>query len=228
MELLVFGSAGPRALAFPPAAGRFFDWEDHGLIDALSDVLERGAIQVYCVDSVDAESWGNTDLMPTERARRHAQYDAYLRDELLPFSSYENANSFVIAAGVDFGAFHAVNFGLRHPDMVNRIVGMSGPYDVRRFTDGYSDDEIYFNNPMEFIPLEHESRRLRLLQQLEIILAIGRGDEYARNNEQFSALLTDKGIRHTLRLWEGTAHGWSTWTEAIRPYITGDASYPDS
>jgi esterase/lipase superfamily enzyme len=226
MELLVFGYAGPRALAFPPAMGRFFDWEDHGLIAALADQLERGAIQVYCLDTVDAESWANLDLRPTERARRHAQYDAYVRDEVLPLSSYENANSFVIAAGVDFGAYHAVTFGLRHPDLVNSIVGLSGPYDVSRFTDGYSDDEIYFNNPMEFIPLEHEPQRLRLLQQQEVLLGIGRGDEYARNNEQFSALLSDKGIRHVLRLWDGNGHSWAAWAAAIRPFVSGDVSSP--
>lgn len=33
MEVLVFGHAGTRVVAFPTSQGRFFDWEDRGLIE---------------------------------------------------------------------------------------------------------------------------------------------------------------------------------------------------
>ena len=35
MELLVFGHAGMRVLVFPTSMGRFYDWEDRGLVAAL-------------------------------------------------------------------------------------------------------------------------------------------------------------------------------------------------
>ena len=37
MELLVFGAAGLPVLVFPTSCGRFFDFEDRGMVAALSD-----------------------------------------------------------------------------------------------------------------------------------------------------------------------------------------------
>jgi esterase/lipase superfamily enzyme len=36
MELLIFGHAGAKVLVFPTRQGRFFDYENWGLVDALS------------------------------------------------------------------------------------------------------------------------------------------------------------------------------------------------
>ena len=59
MELLVFGHAGPPMIVFPSSMGAFFEYEDRGMIDALADKLEHGALQLFCVSSVDSESWYN-------------------------------------------------------------------------------------------------------------------------------------------------------------------------
>src|SRR5580704_9340460 len=130
MELLVFGRAGARVLAFPSSCGRFFDWEDRGLVGSLGEHLDRGWIQLICVDSVDRESWYAYRQPPGQRAWRHAQYDQYLSAEVVPFSLQLNHNQFLISTGASFGGYHAVNFGLRHPDQVGRILGMSGIYDI--------------------------------------------------------------------------------------------------
>src|SRR5579863_289154 len=104
MDLLVFGHAGARAIAFPTSMGRFFDWEDRGLVEALSSRLESGGLQLCCVDSVDAESWYNKSISPTDRARRNAQYDGHILNEVLPFTQELNSNPFLIVAGASFGA----------------------------------------------------------------------------------------------------------------------------
>src|ERR1043166_9136996 len=58
MELLIFGHAGARVLVFPTSFARFHEWEDRGLIHgALGEHIRRGWLQVYCVDTVDGESW---------------------------------------------------------------------------------------------------------------------------------------------------------------------------
>src|SRR5208282_4833450 len=133
MEMMVFGHAGARALAFPTSMGRFHDWEDRGLVEALSERLNNGRMQLFCLDSVDAESWYADHLPPYDRAARHTQYDRYLLDEVLPFTARMNSNSFLIVTGASFGAYHAVNFAFRHPAAVNRVLAMSGYYDIKRF-----------------------------------------------------------------------------------------------
>src|SRR6266508_6125600 len=84
MELLHFGHAGRPLLVFPTSMGRFFQWEDFGLVSGLSDHIEAGSIQLGCLDSIDGESWYAKDRPPGDRVRRHLQYESYIVNEILP------------------------------------------------------------------------------------------------------------------------------------------------
>jgi esterase/lipase superfamily enzyme len=221
MELLVFGHAGARVLIFPTSQGRFFQWEDTGMVAALGNQLEQGSLQLFCVDSVDAESWYAKWRPPAERAYRHVQYDQYLMQEVLPFTVQHNPNPYLIATGTSFGAYHAVNFAFRYPQLVNRVIGLSGLYDIKRFTGGFSDDNVYFNNPCDFIKGEHDPERLEGLRHMDIIFAIGRDDPSYPNNEDMSQILWSKNIWHALRIWDGWAHDWPWWKQMIQQYISG-------
>jgi esterase/lipase superfamily enzyme len=222
MELLVLGHAGARALVFPSSMGRFFEWEDRGMVKALGEHLHNGWIQLYCVDSVDEESWYAKGKHPGDRAWRHMQYEQYLLNEVLPLSRHKNPNPYLITTGASFGAYHAVNFAFRQPHIVNRVIGLSGLYDIKRLTRGYTDDNVYYNDPSHFILNEHDGARLDALRRLNIILAIGRDDPSRENNEHLSSALWQKGIGNALRLWDGWAHDWPWWREMIVTYIAGN------
>ena len=221
MDLLVFGHAGARVLVFPSSMGRFFEWEDRGMISALGEHLERGWIQLTCVDSVDADSWYGKWKHPADRARHHARYDAYLLEEVLPLTRNLNGNPFLITAGASFGGYHALTFALRYPHLVGRAIGLSGVYDIREVTDGYTDADVYPYNPAEFIFGEHDPERLAAMRRMDIILAIGRDDTLRGNNEYFSGRLWSKGIWNALRLWDGWSHDWPYWSRMITTYIGG-------
>jgi esterase/lipase superfamily enzyme len=221
MELLVFGSAGARVLVFPTSMGRFFQWEDFGMIEALAPQLEQGQIQLFCVDSVDGESFYAKQRPPAERIQRHVQYDRYLHDEVLPFTKTLNTDPYLMTAGASFGAYHAVNFAFRYPELVDRTIGLSGLYDISNFMDGYSDQDVYLNNPSDFIAHESDPERLRALRHVDIVLAIGHDDPSCANNESFSQTLWDKDIWHAIRIWDGWAHDWPWWREMIQRYIGG-------
>ena len=62
MEFKVYGSAGVPVLALPARGGRFFDWENNGMPDAIAQLLNEGKIQLFCADSVDGEGVLNGDL----------------------------------------------------------------------------------------------------------------------------------------------------------------------
>jgi esterase/lipase superfamily enzyme len=222
MELLIFGHAGARVLIFPSSMGRFFEWEDRGMIHgALGHHIAQGWLQVCCVDSIDGESWYAKWRHPHDRAARHAQYDAYVRDEVLPLLGSINPTPFLITTGVSFGAYHAMTFALRYPDRVGRVVGLSGLYDVREITGGYSDETVYFYNPADFVVGESDPGRLAALQRLDIIMAIGRDDPMRGNNDYFSARLWSKGIGNALRIWDGWYHDWPYWQQMLPMYIGG-------
>jgi esterase/lipase superfamily enzyme len=221
MELVIFGHAGARVLVFPTSQGRFYEWEDRGMVATLSEHLERGWVQLVCVDSVDAESWYATRRHPVQRALRQEQYERYLLTEVLPLSAQVNANPFLITTGASFGAYHAANLAFRHPHLVGRMIGLSGLYDIKRFADGYYDERIYFNNPCDYLRHERDPGRLEALKRMNIILVTGRDDSFRQNNEELSGILWSKGIWHALRLWDGWAHDWPWWKQMILRYIGG-------
>jgi len=221
MDLLVFGHAGARGIVFPTSKGKFYEWEDRKMMDVLREPLENGWLQLYCLDSVDEESWYAWWKHPAERALRQVQYEQYLLSEVLPLSQQLNDNPFLMTMGASFGAYHAVNIALRHPNIFNRAIGMSGIYDISRWTDGFHDDNIYYNNPVEFIANEADNGRLHALRQLDIILAVGREDSLRENNERLSTALWNKDIGNALRVWEGWSHDWPYWEKMISLYING-------
>jgi esterase/lipase superfamily enzyme len=221
MELLEFGHGGARVIAFPTSRGRFFEWENHGMPAALAHLLEPGHLHLTCVDGVDAESWYAYHLHPGARAWRHEQYTAYIIDEVLPWTRWRNSHPFTILTGASFGGFHALSIGLRHPDKVNRVLSMSGLTDIKMFLDGYHNQTVYFQNPVDFIPNEHDGWRLAHLRRQDIILAVGKEDRLVHQNRELSGLLWAKGIGNALREWDGFAHDWPVWQRMVAMYIGG-------
>jgi esterase/lipase superfamily enzyme len=221
MELLIFGHAGARMLVFPTSMGKFYEWEDRGMAGVLGGQLENGLLQMYCVDSVDEESWYASHKHPGDRAWRHVQYENYLLNEVLPLVYQKNPTPYLIVTGASFGAYHAMNFALRHPDITDRVIAMSGMFNIERWSGSYRDDNIYYNSPCLYMPNESDGSRLELLRRLDIILAIGRDDPNIGNNRWFSDVLWGKGIWHSLRIWDGWAHDWPWWQQMIRMYISG-------
>src|SRR6266849_4542019 len=136
MELLVFGHAGTPAIVFPTSMGRFYDYEDRGMIDAVRDKYENGEMQAFCVDSVDSESWYNKSIPPLQRVLRHEAYERYLVDEVIPLIHTRAAEN-LGATGCSFGGYHALNLAFRHPDLISWCVIMSGAADISEFLDGY-------------------------------------------------------------------------------------------
>jgi esterase/lipase superfamily enzyme len=221
MDLLEFGYGGARLIVFPTSQGRFYEWEDRGMIWSLREQLERGWLHICCVDSIDAESWYANHLHPGARAWRHEFYDRYLLQEVVPFLQSRNGNPFVIAAGASFGGYHAINFGFKHPQVVRRILSLSGLCDIRELARGYHDQMVYFNNPIEFLANEDDPARLSALRSQDIILAVGRNDRMFGTNQALSQVLWNKGIWHAFRPWDGWSHDWPYWEKMLHLYIGG-------
>lgn len=221
MELLIFGHHGARVIVFPTSQGKFYEWEDRGMIDALGHHLEQGWLQLYCVDSVDAETWYCDWCEPHNRVLRHIQYEQYVLDEVLALSREKNDQPFLITAGASFGAYHALNIACRHPDRFDRVLGMSGIYDIRRWMDGYYDENTYFNNPIDYLQNEHDPNRLNQLRGLDIIITVGEDDQNFDNNKALSEILWEQEIWHAFRVWDGWAHDWPHWQQMLTHYIGG-------
>ena len=47
MEFKVFGHSGRLVLVFPSQDGRFYDYENNGMVEAASDFINSGKIQLF-------------------------------------------------------------------------------------------------------------------------------------------------------------------------------------
>ena len=221
MELLVHGHAGAPVIVFPTSGGRFFEYEDRGMVANLSDYIDQGWFQLYCVDSVDMESFYCNWAHPRGRIERHLQFEAYLMNEVLPLIQQKNGNPYLITHGCSFGAYHALNFALRHPHRFKRAVALSGKYDMSNFFSGYYDNDIYFHTPSHYVPNLNDGGQIEAIRQVDLIIAVGRDDPNIENNRALSGALWSKGIGHAYREWDGWSHDWPYWQKMARLYIHG-------
>lgn len=222
MELQIFGWAGCPVLVFPTSGGRHFEAYDFGIVGALREGLERGWYQLWCVDSVDRESWYNYGAHPGWRSFRHQRFDDYVRFEVVPFIHWKNPNRYLSTLGCSFGAYHAVNFGLKHPDVVRRIMGFSGNYRIDDFVYGHWDDNCYYNSPLAYMHNMGESAYLHHIRSQKIILTAARNDIHAcaHGTWELSQVLGHKGVWHDCHIWnDWHHHDWPTWREMARTYV---------
>ncbi len=222
MEMLVLGHQGAPVLVFPSSMGRFFEFEDRDMVETLSDKIDGGFIQLYCVDSVDSESWYNRGVHPYDRVQRHMAYDRYITDEVVALMRIKNSNGYMVSTGASFGATHAVNFAFRHPELVHRVVSMSGRFSMHSYLDGYFDDSAYYNSPLDYIGgMDGGGDYANKLRVMQIFLMTSHQDLPMCLDEtrQMSELLWAKGVSNTLDIWNEGEHDWPLWRDQVREHI---------
>jgi len=226
MELLVFGHDGAKVLVFPTRDGRFHEYEDLRIVNSLSDKINAGHLQLWCLDSVAWESFYCFWCHPADRIRRHVLYEEYVLNEVMPLMAQRNPYPCTIAHGCSLGAYLAANMAFRHPQHFQKLAAFSGRYDltmnVECFQDlfnGYYDENIYFHTPAHFLPNLNCDLHIRHLQRMEIVMSVGAEDPFLDNNRHLSGILQAKGIDHQLYVWEGRAHRGHYWRKMALLYI---------
>ena len=212
MELLVFGSGGLPIVVFPTERGRFYDYENNGMIQAVAGPVEAGRLQVFCIDSVDPESWLNRAVHPHERLARHLAYESYVLYEVAPLMKKLSGAAQIGATGCGLGGYHAFNFAMKHPDLTSASISMSGCFDMRRFMDGFYSNEFYFNNPFDYLPNMRDTWFLERYAKMRFILAVGDHDIYLAENVRMKEILSKREISCRLDVWESEeTHDWPLW-----------------
>ena len=230
MELKVYGHAGKPAVVFPSSGGRFYDFEDNGMVDSVAHFVRDGRVVLYAVDSLDHESWLNYDIDPGRRADRHDAYERYVLEEVAPFiQSRRQDVRRLMTTGCSMGAFHAVNFHLRYPNTFDLSIGLSGLYGPRFLLGDYMDDRIYFYFPLTYLPGLEDPAYLDPLRESRVVTCVGQGpwercDQYDSISETaaLADILEDKRIPHWADFWgHDVAHEWGWWRRQL-PYFFGE------
>ena len=220
MEFKVYGSTGVPVLALPARGGRFFDWENNGMPDAIAQLLNEGKIQLFCADSVDGEGVLNGDLPLRRRAEAQEKYFVYLTAELAPriltLNKAEKGTK-IWCAGVDLGAYQAVNCRLRRPNLFAGAVGMGGIYDLSRFWGVENDDLVLRCSPLLYLQENGIANKLALVKAEEnsLILCAGQGayeDDAKADTQALADVLQAQSLPAHLEVWGGdVSHDWYWW-----------------
>lgn len=222
MEMLVFGHSGTPVVVCPTSGSRFYEWKDQGMIDTLGSRINEGHLQIFCPDWIGRESWYNDRSPARDRVLRHNQWEQYLKTEVWPFIRSRNSNEFTIMTGTSFGAYVSVNFALKNPDYVNKVIGMSGSYTIHNLLDGYYDEDCYFNCPLDYLPNLTDEWYLNRYRKMEWILVTSELDISIcqSTTKRMAGVMRAKGIPVCYDYWgDGTGHDWPYWRQMILKYL---------
>ncbi len=223
MPIASYGDYGFALLLVPTAAADYLEYERFQLIDALEPFISAGKVKVFSINSINNESWLNSEMIPEHKAIRHNQFNNYVFDEVIPY--IKNATSPetpVIISGASFGALHSVNLFLKRPDLVNGVIAMSGVYDLSEYTKGFWDEQVYFNSPIHYLPNLTDETVLKAIGKSEHIhILSGSGDyEDPEASRKFAGILYSKGINYELDIWgDDMKHDWPTWRAMLPHYL---------
>lgn len=216
LDMLVFGDRGFPIILFPTSMGRYYQNKDEGLIDSVRWFIDEGLVKIFCPDSIDSLSWYNKGIHPADRARNHAFYDKMLNEELAPWAMYETGVNRIATAGCSFGGYHAANFAFKHPEKVAHMFSMGGAFDIKQFTNGYYDDNVFYNNPVDYVPGSNNGD----LWRMNIILGTSDWDICKDYNITMSNILKQKHINHWLDIRPNANHDWPVWRAMFPHYLS--------
>jgi esterase/lipase superfamily enzyme len=223
----VYGHWGRPLLVFPTEGGHAREFADNGMVAAVQDLIDAGRVKLYCVDSFDAATWSAHHLPIEERARRHAGYESWILDVVVPHIRHDTGDCTDIAtAGCSLGAFHALNLAFRRADLFPSALCLSGNYDPGTWRAwGERGDAVYFHSPVDYVAGLHGDHLDWLRSRLSLSLVCGQGrwedtTGALESTWRMAGLLAAKGIRHEFDLWgHDSPHDWPSWRAQLAKHL---------
>jgi esterase/lipase superfamily enzyme len=226
-SIAVYGHYGRPVLVFPTEGGDAHEFAQHGMVDAVADLIEAGRFKLYCADSFDGGTWSAADLPLEERAVRHGAYEEWIFDAVVPHIREDSGGADeIVTAGCSLGAFHALNFAFKRADLFPLALCFSGNYDPTTWRGwGEPGDAVYFNNPMAYVSNLHGDHLDWLRSRLSLLLVCGQGQwedttGSLASTRQMADRLAAKDIRHELDLWgHDVPHDWPSWRSQFAHHL---------
>ena len=223
-----YGHHGRPVLAFPSERGRAWDYENNGMVAAISPLIDAGRVKLYCVDSVDDLSWSDRWLPLEERARRHGAYAAWLSDAVAGWIGADSPGAGdAVVTGCSLGAYHALQLALTRADLFPVAICQSGNYDPSTWHGwGERGEAAYFTNPTDYVPGLHGEHLNWLRGRLQVVLTVGQGPFEVHptgslpQTHRMAGLLAERGLPHELDVWgHEAAHDWPWWQRQLAHHL---------
>ncbi len=216
VEMLTFGTKGFPLVLFPTSMGMHNENRDFKLVESIGWFIEAGLVKVYCPDSIDKHSWYNTEANPADRVSNQMLYERMILEEIYPAIKEQTGHYRIGVGGCSFGGYHACNFAFRNPAIVAAMFSLHAKFDIKTQLDGHYDDNVYFNNPVDYLAgMEDEN-----LWKMQIFLGSAEFDMCLDSNYKMAQMLGIKKIPHTLEVLEGEKHDWPAWRQQLPKFLS--------
>jgi esterase/lipase superfamily enzyme len=224
LTLVRWGEVGVPLLLFATAGGDAEEVERFHLVATLDELLADGLVKVYSVDSLAGRSWFVDDRSTAGGSRVQQQFDAALYHEVLPAirTDCRAEGIEIITAGASLGAYNALAFLCRHPEVCSAAICLSGTYGLEKFLQGPMTRDYYEISPLHFVPdLPEDSEQLRWLRRRFVVLAHGEGvAESPEEDWNVANALGARGIPNRVDSWgPDYPHDWVTWRAMLPRYV---------
>ncbi|ASA24701.1 esterase family protein [Paenibacillus donghaensis] len=229
MEYKVYGHAGKPMLVFPTSLGRFYQYEDSGMVDTLRPFIDAGKLQIWACDSIDEETFFSGHWNIEDKINRHEQYDKYITQELIPAILHQSkqnnggSDQKILISGCSMGAYYSAGFFFRYPHYFDALIALSGVYSTQYFFGDYVSEQVYYNSPLRYLPDLHDEHYLQQYRNSRIILCCGQGayeDEMLHETRLLQDLLQHKNIPARIEYWgKDVDHDWPWWNKQIAYYM---------
>ena len=223
-HLWCFGHFGTPVIVFPSNAGVAHEWQKSGMIDALTPWIAAGRIKVYCPESNISQTFSGHGSLEARMAR-HRHYEHFILQTLVPFIRADCHSSDVrmVATGCSMGAMYSALFALKCPEVFRSALCMSGRYRASSFVAGGYSEELYFNDPLAFVPNLEGAALERVRRNTHITLVVGRGafeNNCIPETISLGASLGRKGVPSHVGVWgHESRHEYSWWRRQVAHYL---------
>ena len=199
-----------------------------GMVAAIAPFIDGGRVKLFCVDSIDAHSWYDFSVPPAERNARHEQYDRYITAEVVPFARRHcnDDRLRMMTNGCSMGAYHAVNFYLKHPDLFAGTIALSGLYRLDRAEFGLVADDlpaVYFNSPLSYLSGLSDAWFFERYREGRMIVCAGQGaweEEAVEDTRALESICREKSIPAWFDYWgHDVNHDWPWWYRQMNYFL---------
>lgn len=225
-EIITFGNYGFVLMMFPTQGDNFNNSEEGKIVDLLADFISEGFFRIVFVPTINNFFWGEERSYSREKSKILYDFNNFLVGEVITYL-YKIIGRptpiITIGCGEQAG-FFAANCFFRRPDLFYGMISIDGVFDILKICSSVdeSDSNIYFNNPISFLPnLNDDYWLIHMKTGKDINIIASSGNSLAVEQANLlSTILTEKSIEHYKRINEKNgAEALKTYPEIIKNLV---------